>query len=42
MPNAESSPALPDLTLLARQIRGWSKELGFQKVGISDIDLSHA
>ena len=32
----------PDLTLLARQIRGWGEQLGFQKVGISDIDLSHA
>ena len=32
----------PDLALLARQIRGWGEQLGFQKVGISDIDLSRA
>ena len=42
MGNAEKSPAPLDLSLLARQIREWGEQLGFQKVGISDIDLSYA
>ena len=42
MENAEKLPVRPDLALLARQIRGWGEQLGFQKVGISDIDLSRA
>src|SRR3970040_2128813 len=42
MENAEKLPVRPDLALLARQIRGWGEPLGFQKVGISDIDLSRA
>ena len=42
MVNAEKSPVPLDLALLARQIREWGEQLGFQKVGISDIDLSHA
>lgn len=31
-----------DFDKLAMQIKSWSKELGFQKTGISDIDLSQA
>jgi epoxyqueuosine reductase len=31
-----------DPAALAGQIRQWGIELGFQKVGISDVDLSHA
>ena len=39
-----TSPALDaeDLTALAGQIRAWASELGFGRVGITDIDLSHA
>jgi len=36
------SPAPPDTVALAPQIRRWGAELGFQKIGISDIDLSRA
>ena len=32
----------PDLQQLAEDIRLWGEELGFQQVGISDIDLSQA
>ena len=42
MSTAEKSSVPLNLALLARQIRGWGEQLGFQKVGISDIDLSHA
>src|SRR3990167_3704737 len=42
MSTAEKSSVPLDLALFARQIRGWGEQLGFQKVGISDIDLSHA
>ncbi len=37
-------PAQPhiDLAQLARRIREWGSELGFQRVGIADADLSHA
>jgi epoxyqueuosine reductase len=42
MQSAHESPQPLDLPLLAQQIQGWGAELGFQKVGISDIDLSHA
>jgi epoxyqueuosine reductase len=31
-----------DNAMLAERIRGWGKELGFQAVGISDIDLAQA
>src|SRR4051812_25358644 len=31
-----------DATALADQIRRWGRELGFQKIGISDVDLSGA
>ncbi len=37
-----SASRAEDLAELARQIRGWGGELGFQKVGIADADLSHA
>ncbi|WP_246181743.1 tRNA epoxyqueuosine(34) reductase QueG [Pandoraea cepalis] len=39
-----TSPALDagDLAVLAGQIRAWASELGFGRVGITDIDLSHA
>ncbi len=30
------------LALLAQRIKGWGKALGFNAVGISDIDVSHA
>jgi epoxyqueuosine reductase len=42
MQNADETPEPLDLPFLAQQIRGWGEQLGFQKVGISDIDLSHA
>ena len=34
--------ATPDLAALARDIKRWGVELGFQQVGIADCDLSHA
>lgn len=39
-----TSPALDTerLAALAGQIRVWASELGFDRVGITDIDLSHA
>ncbi len=33
-------PNLPDLNQLAQQIKLWGRELGFQQVGITDVDLS--
>lgn len=36
------SPAPVDLAALASQIKHWGRELGFDQVGISDLDLSHA
>lgn len=30
----------PDLTALARQIKDWGRELGFQQVGVADTDLA--
>jgi epoxyqueuosine reductase len=35
-------PEKPDLARLARDIRRWGAELGFQQVGIADIDLAAA
>ncbi len=32
----------PALALLAQRIKGWGKALGFNAVGISDTDVSHA
>jgi len=45
MPNTNdttASPGLTELTLdrLATQVKQWGRELGFQQVGITDIDLS--
>ena len=37
---ASLTPA--DLAQLARQIKGWGRELGFQQLGITDTDLSDA
>lgn len=33
------NPALPDMGLLARQLRAWSRELGFGQLGICDTEL---
>ena len=33
------NPALPDMGLLAQQLRVWSQELGFQQLGICDTEL---
>jgi epoxyqueuosine reductase len=35
-------PAPFDAAAIVQQIRQWGAQLGFQKIGISDIDLSHA
>jgi epoxyqueuosine reductase len=42
MQTERSAPAQVDITELARQIRAWGGELGFQQIGIADADLSHA
>jgi len=42
MQTEKSSPAPVGLAQLAREIRAWGVELGFQHVGIADADLSHA
>ncbi len=42
MQDANKPPEAFDAAGLARQIRQWGAQLGFQKIGISDIDLSHA
>lgn len=31
----------PEMSALLTRIRGWARELGFQQLGVSDIDLSH-
>lgn len=38
--NTPAQDPIPDLESLPEQIRQWSRELGFQQIGISDIDLS--
>ena len=38
----EQAKIPPDAVALTRQIRVWAAELGFQKIGVSDIDLSLA
>jgi epoxyqueuosine reductase len=38
----EISPQSSELTALAPQIKAWGTTLGFQKIGISDVDLSQA
>ncbi len=42
MSASASIPAPPDPHALAARIREWSRELGFQQTGISDIDLEVA
>jgi epoxyqueuosine reductase len=42
MLSEKQSPLPPDLPLLAQRIREWGAQLGFQKIGFSDIDLSRA
>ncbi|MBI4189732.1 MAG: tRNA epoxyqueuosine(34) reductase QueG [Betaproteobacteria bacterium] len=42
MPCENQTQAPLDAAALVHQIRRWGAELGFQKIGISDIDLSHA
>lgn len=37
----ETAPARPDYVLLAQRIKRLSRELGFQRCGISDIDLGN-
>jgi epoxyqueuosine reductase len=37
-----SGPPPAELAALARDIRAWGAELGFQEVGIADADLGHA
>jgi len=42
-PNENPAPArTPDLATLARDIKRWGRELGFQQVGIADTDLGNA
>jgi epoxyqueuosine reductase len=33
---------IPDYSLLANRVKQWGQELGFQKIGITDCDLSQA
>ena len=40
--NQQEAPARFDAGAIVQQIRQWGARLGFQKIGISDIDLSHA
>jgi epoxyqueuosine reductase len=42
MQTEQPAPTQIDATQLARQIRAWGGELGFQHVGIADADLRHA
>ena len=42
MPSEKQSPIPLDLPLLGQRIQEWGAQLGFQKIGISDIDLSRA
>lgn len=37
-----NSPEISDVAKLALQIKDWGRELGFQQVGISDVDLAEA
>src|SRR5687767_7516397 len=38
----ECAAEAPDLAALARDIKRWGVELGFQQIGIADCDLAHA
>jgi epoxyqueuosine reductase len=42
MPSKAKVDVLPDLPALAAKIRAWGEELGFQKIGFADTDLSRA
>ncbi|HEX9626032.1 MAG TPA: tRNA epoxyqueuosine(34) reductase QueG [Acidiferrobacterales bacterium] len=42
MPSADATPSQPDLAGLARDIKAWGRELGFDRVGIGDTDLGTA
>jgi epoxyqueuosine reductase len=42
MQSEQSSSSPNALAELAREIRAWGVELGFQQIGIADADLSHA
>lgn len=37
----EKSPSTPDFSQLADNIKVWGIELGFQQIGISDVNLEH-
>ncbi|MGO2131531.1 MAG: tRNA epoxyqueuosine(34) reductase QueG [Halomonas sp.] len=39
-PGVKNSPDAPDYHALAEQIKVWGRELGFQQVGITDVDLA--
>ncbi len=36
------STSAPDFNALAQQVKDWGRALGFQQVGIADLDLSTA
>lgn len=38
--NASHSADTPDYAALAEQVKTWGRELGFQQVGITDVDLA--
>ena len=40
--NTNPEEPSPDMQVLAQEIRVWSRELGFQQLGISDVELSEA
>jgi epoxyqueuosine reductase len=40
MPQPTTRTVTPDLHALADQIKTWGRELGFQQVGITDVDLA--
>jgi epoxyqueuosine reductase len=42
MPNTDAPRPQPDLAALARDIKAWGRELGFDRVGIGDTDLRAA
>ncbi|MGH8160647.1 MAG: tRNA epoxyqueuosine(34) reductase QueG [Gammaproteobacteria bacterium] len=40
--NAQNSPAAKDYAWLVTQLHGWASELGFDAIGISDVNLDEA
>ena len=42
MQTEQPAPVAIDASQLVRQIRAWGGELGFQHIGIADVDLRHA